>query len=139
MAETSYDATSDTSAQDPKRDERPLRTFATVVATVVVIVLVLLLWRGCAADQERGIALIGDPQVAEIEGLEELDGSVAVWLRPDASIVEVLERNGLAGNRHTHLGEGTYVIETAGENENDIVRRLEKDPGLYDAGFIYKE
>jgi len=139
MAETNHDATSDTSAQDSKQDERSLRTFATVVATVVIIVLILLLWRGCATEQGRAVGLIGDPVVAEVEGLEKLDGSVAVWLRPDASIVEVLERNGLAGRRHTHLGEGTYVIDTAGENENDIVRRLDKDPGLHDAGFIYSE
>ncbi|MBS3973782.1 MAG: hypothetical protein KGZ89_02810 [Actinobacteria bacterium] len=139
MAETNYDATSDTGVQDSKQDKRPLHTFVTVVATVVIIVLILLLWRGCATYQERGVALLGGREIVEVEGLEKLDGSVAVWLRPDASIVEVLERNGLAGRRHTHLGEGTYVIDTAGENENDIVRRLDKDPGLHDAGFIYSE
>lgn len=137
MVETSYDATSDTSTQDSKQDERSLRTLATIVATVVVIVLVLSLWQ--VAAQGRGAAFLGDPQVAEVEGLSELDGSIAVWLKPGVSIVEVLERNGLAGNRHTHLGEGTYIIETTDENENDIVRRLGKDPGLWDAGFIYSE
>jgi len=139
MAETRHDATSNMSAENPKQDERFLRTLTTILATVVVIVLILLLWRGCVAGQERDLAFLGDPQIVEVEGLDEFDGSVAVWLKPDTSILEVLERNGLAGNRHTHLGEGTYIIETTNENENDIIRRLNKDPALWDAGFIYSE
>lgn len=120
-------------------DDGTMRLVAKILVIAVIVIAVLILWRGCsAARQDDGVAS-GDPVVETVETLDEMDGAVAVWLKPGISLADVLERSDLEGARFLPFGEGTFVIGTEGRNVRDIVRRLEGDPGVYDAGFIYLE
>lgn len=121
------------------KDHETLRLVAKILVIAVIVIVVLVFWRGCEADSQDDRVGAGDPVVLPVETLDEMDGAVAVWLKPDTSITEVLERNDLSEARFMPFGEGTFVIGTEGLNDKDIVRRLEGDPGVYDAGFVYLE
>ncbi len=121
------------------RKERAYHTLGTVLATIIVIVLVLLFWHSCGFDPQDGRISSGGGIIQTLDDLEVIDGGVAVWLRPGATVEQVLDRNGLADSSHTSFGDGTYVIGIDDEDVPGIVARLKKDPGLYDAGFLYTD
>ena len=120
-------------------EHETLRLVAKILVIAVIVIAVLIFWRGCSAAQQGDGFAAGDPVVETVENLDEMDGAVAVWLNPVVSITEVLDRNDLGGARFLPFGEGTFVIGTEDRTEGDIVRRLEGDPGVYDAGFVYLE
>lgn len=124
--------------ETPRRDFG-YRTLGLVLATIVVIALVLLFWRSCGVDTQDARFSSDEGVIQTLDDLKTVDSAVAVWLRPGTTIEQVLDRNGLADSTHTSLGDGTYVINIGDEKPRDVVARLEKDPGLYDAGFLYTD
>lgn len=111
---------------------------ATALLIVFLVVLMLVFWRSCAPVQDDpGTASGGTIQT--LDDLEVAPGGVAVWLKPDASLTEVLGRNGLSDATTADMGEGTFVIGIGDADASEIVERLTGDPGLYDAGFLYVE
>ena len=126
--------------QSPEEEKRSYAALGTVLMLVIVIIVILLLWRSCDTGERSEGATGGGGVVTSVSDLERVDGAVAVWLRPDATIDEVLARNGLAASTASDLGRGTYIVVIAEETDAEaLVDRLKADPGLYDAGFLYSE
>ena len=119
-------------------EERSYTVLATVGLIIVIVIVVLLFWRSCAAESDSGGSRSGGATIESVEGLEAGAGAVSVWVRPDASIAEVLARNGLSSARTVDMGEGTYVIEIGDRDVDEVVETLKDDPGLYDAGYLYE-
>lgn len=124
---------------EPERDKRSMGTLGTVLAIVAVAIIVLLLWRTCGSSQGESETESGSNVITTIADLEYTDAGVAVWVRPEADIATVLERNGLADAAYSDLGEGTYVVEVGAGGAQRAVERLKGDAGLYDAGFVYTD
>jgi len=122
-----------------KNDKALVRTVGKILLIAIIVIAVILVWRGCEARRNQNGVAGGNPFVGTVEGLEEVDGAVALWLKNDVSIAEILERNDLGGKPFTSFGEGTFIVSIGAENEKDIVFRLKRDPGVNDAGFVYLE
>ncbi len=110
---------------------------ATVLLLIVVLILVLIFWRSCDSNESTPDTSTTGGSIQQVEGLEVEPGGVAVWVKPDASLDEVLERNGLAGASVAAMGDGTFVVGVGQADVEDVVARLSQDPGLFDAGFLY--
>lgn len=111
---------------------------ATALLIVFLVILILVFWRSCAPVDEGPDADSGGT-IQTLDDLEAAQGGVAVWLKPDASLTEVLDRNGLSGASTADMGDGTFVVAIGEADVAEIVERLAEDPGLYDAGFLYVE
>lgn len=124
---------------DSASEQRSYGTLGTILLVIVVIVIILLFWRGCGSTGEAGESSGGGGVIEKVEGLEVVDGGVAIWLASGSSLDEVLARHGLSDAGTTSLGDGTYVISIGSADPAALVRDLKADPGLLDAGFLYTE
>ncbi len=125
--------------EPPAEEQRSYVALASILLVVVVIILILLFWRSCGATESTGENSSGGGVIESISGLDVVKGGVAVWLKPGASIDEVLARNGLASAEVAPFGDGTYVIAIDERDPEATVARLKNDSELFDAGFLYAE
>lgn len=125
--------------ETPAEEQRAYVALASILLAVVVIILVLLFWRSCDATTDAGEESGGGGVIEKVAGLDVVTGGIAVWLKPDVSIQDVLGRNSLSDAEVVAFGDGTYVIAIGDRDPATTVARLKTDSGLYDAGFLYAE
>lgn len=130
---------SDSTPAKNGEDSRPYAALGTILVLVVVIVVVLLYWRSCGTGPAALDKGSGGGVITSVPNLATVPGGVAVWVKPDVSIDEVLARNGLADATALDMGDGTYVISVSETDTSATIRTLKKDPGLLDAGSLYTE
>lgn len=125
--------------ETPAEEQRSYVALASILLAVVVIVLILLFWRSCDAATDSGQDSGGGGVIEKVAGLDVVTGGIAVWLKPDVAIQDVLARNGLSEAEAVAFGDGTFVIAIGDHDPARTVARLKTDSGLYDAGFLYAE
>lgn len=122
-----------------EKEDRSFGALGTVLLAILVIVLVLLFWRSCGTRGGQSSASGGGGVIESLQGKQQFAGAIAVWVRPGTNVDDVLARNGLSGATATAFGDGTYVIDIGTKDSGPLVEQLKKDPGLYDAGFLYTD
>lgn len=140
--EATLQAAAAAAAPNPE-DETPSRgrfwgLLAGVVVVLLVILLLFLLPR-CASSDD---ADAGNPQGKEIVSVPPLDplhGVVSVWVKPDTTVGEILERAAINTDDSVDMGGGRYIVAVPEGSEADAVRRLKASQGVYDAGLVYGE
>lgn len=138
MSDTELTAAERNESEDEKRN-RSYETIGTILLIVTVIVVMLLLWRSCDTSDRADGATGSGAVIQELEGLEQVDTAVSVWLKKGTDIQAVLNRNGLEDAPTTDMGKDTWVIEIGDADTAATVKQLKADPGLIDAGFLYHD
>lgn len=106
---------------------------------IFIVVLILVFWRSCGAEVPGEDIRGAGGTIQGLEDLEVSPGGVAIWVKPDTDLDQILERNGLADASVADMGAGTYVISVGDSDAETVIEQLADDPGLYDAGYLYME
>jgi hypothetical protein len=122
---------------DDQREGR-MRAVVAVIILVIVVILVLLLLRMCGTTTKSGSA--GDKTIVGVPPQVRVENVVSVWLKPQASMKQVLSDARVRATSTRSMGEGLYfVFLPDGEDPDSAVRRLKADADVNDAGFVYDQ
>lgn len=106
-----------------------------VLLLLILIVVILLALRSCGGASTATTA--SSRQIAPVAGKRPLPGAVSVWIRRGANREAALK--GITSSEITDLGNGRLVIEVPIGSEAKAVAMLRRNPGVYDAGFVYQD
>lgn len=125
--------------QEQEREKRQgaLTTLLTGIIIAAVILVFLFFYRSCSSGRAQLAGSGGGGIIQTDDRLKNVDGAVAVWLKPGYRLADVLERHKLADASVTSFKDGTYLLAVGDRDVRELVAQLKKDPALYDAGYVY--
>jgi hypothetical protein len=121
---------------EEQKERRSIRGLLLLICTIVIIVLILLMLRGCGGGSETGGS--GTRHIVPVEGYAPLPGLVSVWVPKSANVNVVLRRAGVRNLGILNLKNGRYVVTVPTGTEPAAISSLQAQPGVFDAGRVYR-